>query len=101
MARGHFALAEGLEHRAGEDVAHEAGVAVVGEHAVVADDHSAGLLAAMLERVERVIGIEGDGGFARADDAEDAALVVDFGAVGHVAVVVDHRLLSRRFMISS
>ncbi len=59
-----------------EDRAHQAEVALDGHPAVVAGGDAGALLAAVLQRVQRVVGQPGDVPAGRRGDAEDAALLL-------------------------
>ena len=71
MPDGHVA-AQGVEHRLVEDLGHQAHVLVDDDPGAVADRDARRLLAAMLERVQAVVGQLGDF-LVRCPDAEDAA----------------------------
>ena len=75
VADGHFAGQAG-EHFVGEDVGDEAHALDVGEIGVVGGGDAGGLLSAMLEGVEREIGLAG--GVGMAVDGDDSALFAEF-----------------------
>ena len=77
VADGDAALAEVLQHLRGEHVLHQTDVLVIGDHAVVVHGDAAALLAAVLQRVETVVGQRGDVLVFRREDTEHAAFFVD------------------------
>ena len=57
VAHGHLALVHLLQHVPGEHIRHQANILVAGDHAVVIHRDAAALLAAVLQGVQRVIGL--------------------------------------------
>ena len=87
MADGDGALAERLELLGREDLAHKASVAQRAKQAVVVDDDTRALLSAVLEGVERVVGIGRDVRFLRRKDAEHAAFFVNVARRDDVVIL--------------
>ena len=57
MAKGHVAFLDLLQHIAGEDLRHQTVLAVLLHHTIRVDAHTAAILAAVLQRVERMVGV--------------------------------------------
>ncbi len=77
VAERKLASAERVKLLGGEHVTHQARVTVVRKHPVVVHNDAAGLLAAMLQRVQPVIAVARNISGVRADDAEDTAFLMD------------------------
>ena len=84
---GDGTLAERFELLGREDLAHKASVAQRAEQAVVVDDDTRALLSAVLEGVERVVGIGRDVRLLRRKDAEHAAFFVNVARRDDVVIL--------------
>ena len=87
MTDGDGALAEAFELLGRKHLAHKAGIAQGAEQAVVIDDDTRALLPAMLEGVERVVGIGRDVRLLRRKDAEHAAFFVNVARRDDVVIL--------------